>query len=93
MAFVLTQTGNRVTGTAFAAASPEFANTFDGTLNGTTLTFTLRFPIAIPECSAFESRGTAQVTANTIVGSFTSAGTCFGIPIPTSTGTFSLTRQ
>ena len=91
--FVLTQTGTRVTGTAFAVEAAEFANIFDGTLNGTTLTFTLRFPIAIPECSGFESRGTAQVTANTIVGTITSSGSCLGIPIPTSTGNFSVTRQ
>jgi hypothetical protein len=91
--FQLNQSGTRITGTAFSPDFPGTSNTVEGSLSGTTFTFVLGLPVALPpECSQLDSRGSAQVTATTMTGNVTTTIACQGFTesFPSS---FMLTRQ
>jgi hypothetical protein len=91
--FQLTQSGTRVTGTVFSPDFPDSRNNLEGSVNGSTFSFVLIFPVALPpECSQIDSRGTAQVAGNTMNGTVTSSIRCFGINESFTSG-FSATRQ
>src|SRR5262245_41788483 len=91
--FQLNQSGSRVTGTAFSPDFPGTTNSIDGTLTGTTFTFVLGFPVALPpECSQLDSRGSAQVNGNTMTGTVTTTISCLGF-MESFPGSFTLTRQ
>jgi len=93
--FQLNQSGTRVTGTASSPDFPGTTNSIDGALNGTTFTFTLGYPVALPpECSQLDSRGTAQIAGNTMTGTVTTTITCLGLGFNESfPSAFTLTRQ
>ena len=89
----LNQSGARVTGVAFSPDFPDSRNNLEGTVSGSTFTFVLIYPIALPpECSQLDSRGTAQVVGNTMNGTVTSSIMCLGFG-QSFTSSFSATRQ
>jgi hypothetical protein len=91
--YQLTQNGNRVTGVGTSPEAPGQTFPFDGTLNGTTLTFGTRTSIGVPECGDLVESGTAQVTsANTITGTVRYTFSCSGFSFDESS-TFTMTRQ
>ena len=102
--WVLTQSGTTVSGTAeFKAVDASDGScgschkvkkgTFDGTLSGSTLSVSMKFPaggdVPAPICVA-DLTGTATVLDRRITATYTGTDTCEGVY---STGTIDLTRQ
>jgi hypothetical protein len=91
--FQLNQSGTQVTGTAFSPDFPGTSNSLQGTINGTTFAFVLGLPVALPpECSQLDSRGSAQVTGNTMTGNVVTTISCLGL-MESFPSSFTLTRQ
>jgi hypothetical protein len=96
MRWVLTQTGDQITGTMTISGNAQTGTgTVSGTLTGRTLTFSASVPAGgfstgLPSCAAVLS-GTAQnVTNTTITGTYTGTNSCLATPI---SGTVTLQRQ
>ena len=94
--WVLTHTGSALTGLVTARTplgTVVFNGTFSGSLDGTTLTFTVAIPHGgisrFPTCTAMISGTAAGVTASAINGTYSGTNSCTG---PVTDGHFSLTK-
>jgi hypothetical protein len=92
LVFDLTQTGSRVTGVITSPDYPGVSAPFEGTLSGSTLSFTSRTAIGVPDCSDSVINGSMQVTSTTMAGSYRGMLTCFGETF-SAEGRLSLTRR
>ena len=96
MRWVLTQTGNQVSGTLTVAGNGQTGTgTVAGTLANGTLTFTMTVPPegyvpGLPSCSSTTTGTAPNVTNDTISGTYAGTHTCVSTPI---SGTMQLRRE